>query len=136
MAGRDVCFDCDMEVRVITGTPHPTLSELIEGSGYVKPSEGEIKFKEGPSQFDIDVADVLTELSRMLIEKNKKYGDAALNPNQTFSRCDAVELINVRIDDKLSRIRNRKDNEDEDPEWDLLGYLVLKRIALKRQAKK
>lgn len=82
--------------------------------------------------FQQDVQKVLEELLTMLTAKNIKYGDAALNPRQTFSRSSNIELLNVRIDDKLSRIRNRQDDEDEDPEWDLLGYLVLKRIAVKR----
>lgn len=68
----------------------------------------------------------------MLIDKNKKYGDAALNPKQTFSSASPIELINVRIDDKLSRIANRQNNEDEDPELDLIGYLLIKRVAVKR----
>lgn len=75
------------------------------------------------------------ELRALLLEKNKKYGDAALNPKRIFAQSDAVELINVRIDDKLSRIANRQHNEDEDPELDLLGYLLLKRIALMRKSR-
>ena len=82
--------------------------------------------------FKSELKSVVDHLQQMLIEKNKKYGDAALNPNQTFSTASPIELINVRIDDKLSRIRNRQDNEDEDPELDLLGYLILKRIAINR----
>lgn len=82
--------------------------------------------------FRADLGGVLERLKIMLIEKNEKYGDAALNPNQTFSKCDIIELINVRIDDKLSRIRNGAGNDDEDPELDLIGYLILKQIAKHR----
>lgn len=82
--------------------------------------------------FEKEVATVLDLVSKMLIDKNRKYGDAALNPNRTFSKSSTIELINVRIDDKLSRIRNAQLGDDEDPEWDLLGYLVLKRIGLNR----
>ncbi len=78
------------------------------------------------SQFDI--AAVCDEVKELLLEKNLKYGDAALHPARIFSRADTAEQLNVRIDDKLNRIANRKDNEDEDPEWDLLGYLILKRV--------
>ena len=83
-------------------------------------------------QFGIELRQVLSNLETLLIDKNLKYGDAALNPVQTFSKSSAIELINIRMDDKLSRIRNRQNNEDEDPEQDLLGYLVLKQIALQR----
>lgn len=72
---------------------------------------------------------VLGNLEQLLIAKNRKYGDAALNPVQTFSNVPPVELINVRMDDKLSRIRNRQNDDDEDAELDLLGYLILKQIA-------
>lgn len=85
-------------------------------------------------KFSNDLSLVLCKLQEMLVDKNKKYGDAALNPNQIFSSASPEELINIRIDDKLSRIKNRQSNEDEDPEWDLLGYLVLKQIAKMRKA--
>ena len=84
-------------------------------------------------QFEKDINDVLGKLNEMLLAKNRKYGDAALNPKQIFSKSDTIELINIRIDDKLSRIANAQTDEDEDPEWDLMGYLVLKRIAILRQ---
>jgi hypothetical protein len=81
------------------------------------------------SNFQNDVQIVLDQLGNMLLEKNRKYGNSALDPQRTFSKSSAIELINVRIDDKLSRIRNNQTDDQEDPEWDLLGYLVLKRIA-------
>ena len=79
-----------------------------------------------------DIVLVCNEIKEMLLSKNRKYGDAALNPDQTFSSANPIELINVRLDDKLSRIRNRQNDEDEDPELDIIGYLILKRIAKKR----
>jgi len=70
----------------------------------------------------------------LLLEKNKKYGDSALTPSRIFSKCDAVEQILVRIDDKLSRIQNGDGllAKDEDVLMDLMGYLVLLKIALQR----
>ena len=85
------------------------------------------------AKFQDDLQQVLDRLRNMLVSKNIKYGDAALNPNQTFSTASPIELIKVRIDDKLSRIKNRQNNEDEDPAWDLLGYLVLLQIAQDRE---
>lgn len=70
----------------------------------------------------------------MLIDKNRKYGDSALVPIRVFSQADPVEQIKVRLDDKLSRIsRGDARNDDEDPIWDMLGYLVLLVIAKRRQ---
>lgn len=73
-------------------------------------------------------------LAEMLIEKNIAYGDSALNPVRVFSRgMSASAQILVRIDDKLSRIA-RGSAAGEDAVFDLLGYLVLYRIAAARNA--
>lgn len=72
------------------------------------------------------------EIVDMLIEKNRKYGDSALNPTRIFSRSNAVEQIKVRIDDKLSRVLSGQDDEDEDIDLDLVGYLFLLIIAKRR----
>jgi hypothetical protein len=71
----------------------------------------------------------------LLLEKNRKYGDSAINPVRIFSKADPVEQINVRIDDKLSRIKSAQDDDTEDPELDLIGYLILKRVAKRRSSK-
>ena len=46
-----------------------------------------------------------------------------------FARGEPEDLIRVRIDDKLNRIRNAPDAFGEDPVRDLIGYLVLFEIA-------
>ena len=69
------------------------------------------------------------EIEPLLLEKNRKYGDSALNPCRIFSKADAVEQIKVRIDDKLKRLQNEQNDEDEDVVKDLVGYLVLLMIA-------
>lgn len=78
--------------------------------------------------FAEDLQSVLADLGNMLLEKNRKYGDSALDPMRVFSRADPVEQIRVRLDDKLSRLA-RGVGEDEDVERDVMGYLVLLRIA-------
>lgn len=70
-----------------------------------------------------------TNLAAMLIAKNEAYGDSALRPLGIFAKGSAEELIRARIDDKLNRIRNRPDAFGEDAIDDLLGYLVLLKIA-------
>lgn len=79
--------------------------------------------------FEDKVKEVVEGIARMLNEKNRKYGDAALNPSRIFSKADATEQIKVRIDDKLNRIKNAQDDEDEDVVKDLIGYLILLTIA-------
>jgi hypothetical protein len=67
-------------------------------------------------------------LAAMLLAKNAAYGNSALEPVRIFSRANPEEQIRVRIDDKLSRIL-RGSAAGEDVELDLLGYLVLLRVA-------
>lgn len=81
------------------------------------------------------ISRVCDGIKGMLIEKNRKYGDAAINPIRCFSKASPSEQLLVRIDDKLSRIRNAQTDEDEDPINDLIGYLILLKIAkLQQQA--
>jgi len=67
-------------------------------------------------------------LKAMLREKNAAYGNSALDPVRIFSRADADEQIRVRIDDKLSRLSHGA-AAGEDVVRDLMGYLVLLRVA-------
>ena len=83
-------------------------------------------------QTALDVRAVCNEIAEMLIKKNQSYGDSALNPIRVFSRADPLEAIRVRMDDKLSRLKFGNGEFKEDTELDLLGYLVLHRIARKR----
>lgn len=85
---------------------------------------------------DTTQAEIVAEcdaLKTLLLEKNRAYGDSALDPVRIFSKADTVEQILVRIDDKLSRLK-RGSAAGEDVEHDLLGYLILLRIARRRQA--
>jgi len=82
-----------------------------------------------------EIIEVCNDLAKMLIAKNAAYGNSALNPLRIFSKADPIEQIRVRLDDKLSRLA-RGSAAGEDVVLDLLGYLVLLRIAQKRAAAK
>ena len=79
--------------------------------------------------FHEQVYKVLGDIQEMLIAKNEKYGNSALEPLGVFSNLSAKEGLMVRIDDKLKRIKNGSlDKDDEDVVNDLIGYLVLLKI--------
>jgi hypothetical protein len=79
--------------------------------------------------FAVQVAVVLEEIRDLLIAKNQKYGNSALEPLGVFSQLSAKEGLLVRIDDKLKRIKNGSlEKDDEDVINDLIGYLVLLKI--------
>ena len=75
------------------------------------------------------VSTYLLEIRELLISKNIKYGNSALEPLGVFSKLSAKEGLLVRIDDKLKRIKNGSlEKDDEDVINDLIGYLVLLKI--------
>jgi hypothetical protein len=79
-----------------------------------------------------DIARVCKEVTDLLISKNRSYGDSALHPSRIFSKTNNVEQLLVRIDDKLSRIQNGHDWPGDNEIDDLLGYLILLKIAKER----
>ena len=86
-------------------------------------------------RFDQEVSKVLYQIEEMLIGKNEKYGNSALEPLGVFSQLSAKEGLLVRIDDKLKRIKNGSlDKDDEDVVNDLIGYLVLLKIHANQQS--
>lgn len=76
-----------------------------------------------------EILNVCNELASMLIEKNKSYGDSALDPVRIFSKSDNIEQLKVRIDDKLSRIIRGQEYQGDNDLDDLMGYLVLLKVA-------
>lgn len=85
----------------------------------------------GPTNSAEKIAAACDQIKELLLEKNRAYGDSALNPVRVFSKADAVEQIKVRIDDKISRLQRGKDTDKvpEDTVNDLIGYLILLKIA-------
>ena len=73
-------------------------------------------------------------ITHLLVSKNHAYGDSALDPVRIFSTASSVEQLMVRIDDKISRIMRGQEYPDEDTVLDLIGYLVLYRVYLRRQS--
>lgn len=77
-----------------------------------------------------NMSHVLDSMKDLLIYKNNKYGNSALEPMDVFTRhvCDqntaGLNSILVRLDDKLKRIQNADELRKNDVS-DLIGYLTL-----------
>ena len=70
------------------------------------------------------------KIENLLLEKNKAYGNSAIEPLNIFSKANSTESICARLDDKLSRIKNKGINDDtEDTILDLCGYLILLMVS-------
>lgn len=76
------------------------------------------------------IASTCNDVRDLLLKKNAKYGNAALEPIRVFSKASTKEQLLVRIDDKLNRIKqgNNLLDEDEDVVMDLIGYLILLKV--------
>ncbi len=84
------------------------------------------------NETELKISVVCDDIKELLIHKNRKYGNSALQPNRIFSKCSATEQLLVRIDDKLNRIMKGAGllANDEDVVNDLIGYLVLLKISM------
>jgi len=67
------------------------------------------------------------EIKKMLLAKNKQYGDSVVNPIRIFSKADSKEQVRVRIDDKVNRLLQGDESIESDMDilHDLVGYLIL-----------
>jgi len=81
------------------------------------------------TDFETKLTDVLSSIKQMLLDKNRRYGNSALEPVRIFSKSSPLEQLKVRMDDKLSRLRSAQTDDDEDVVNDLIGYLLIYKIA-------
>lgn len=86
---------------------------------------------EDTSETQKAIADVCDDIKMFLIAKNKAYGNSALEPLRILSKADTEEQLNVRIDDKLSRLMRGTSYAGDNDIDDLIGYLILKKVFRK-----
>lgn len=79
----------------------------------------------GESAVQATIRRVCDGIRDFLLEKNRSYGNSALEPIGVFSKLSPREGILLRIDDKLKRIRNGNNYPGDDNVKDLTGYLIL-----------
>lgn len=118
-------------------TPKMSVPEGMEFNKQYNTSctHNELYYEEernGPltSSFDLKLDLELKTIGELLKQKNKAYGNTALNPTNVFSKLNASEAICARLDDKLARIKNKGINDEtEDTVSDLIGYLLLLKMS-------
>lgn len=132
---------CDMDET--NGCPCYAVCESLGGNNFAHPEKVssceeyliEHAAEEAstlPLYSDIqqNMGHVLDSMKDLLIYKNNKYGNSALEPMDVFTRhlsdsnSAGLDSILVRLDDKLKRIQNADELRKNDVS-DLIGYLTL-----------
>lgn len=75
------------------------------------------------------INNIVDAIKKLLLEKNKRYGDSAIKPKRRFSKLGSSEGILIRLDDKMNRIEN-SDNIRVNDITDMIGYLILLLISM------
>lgn len=77
------------------------------------------------------ISNIMDSMKDLLLYKNQKYGDSAINPKKIFYKGDSTNSILIRLDDKLGRVMS---NTDEKPRVndvaDIIGYCTLLLISM------
>lgn len=77
------------------------------------------------------IVEVCDSMKDLLLYKNQKYGDSALNPEPIFYKGNATNSILIRLNDKIGRIKN---NTEELPRvndvCDIIGYCTLLLVSM------
>ena len=84
---------------------------------------------ESLTQSQKKIIDVCDNMKSLLLYKNQKYGDSALNPNNIFYKGDSANSIKIRLDDKIGRVRNNDETKVNDVA-DIVGYCILLLVSM------
>ena len=80
------------------------------------------------------IVEVCDSMKDLLLYKNQKYGDSALNPNNIFYKGDSTNSIKIRLDDKIGRIKNCEETRINDVA-DVIGYCTLLLVSIGAEKK-
>jgi hypothetical protein len=100
---------------------------------FVNPLEIEIKHMKEALYTDTQqkIIDVLDGMKNLLLYKNRKYGDSAINPKKVFYKGDSTNSILIRLDDKIGRVMSNPDDKPRvNDVADIIGYCTLLLISM------
>lgn len=137
-----VCPECNKRVETArqsqirvpkTGSnvkPAPVTPLSVE---FVNPTETEIRHMKEALYTDTQqkLIDVLDGMKDLLLYKNRKYGDSAINPKKIFYKGDSTNSILIRLDDKIGRIMSNPDDKPRvNDVADIIGYCTLLLVSM------
>lgn len=93
-----------------------------------------INWSESLTESQKKIVEVCDSMKDLLLYKNQKYGDSALNPNNIFYKGDSTNSIKIRLDDKIGRIKNCEETRINDVA-DVIGYCTLLLVSIGAEKK-
>ena len=77
------------------------------------------------------IHEIMGAMKDLLLYKNQKYGDSAINPKGIFYKGDSTNSILIRLDDKIGRVMsNTEDKPRVNDVCDIIGYCTLLLISM------
>ena len=135
-----ICDNCLEELRMKTPirVPKKSLEEELKHNDSILPQiEAQLYAQAMESPWgDLPptqqkIHEILGAIKDLLLYKNQKYGDSAINPKKIFYKGDSTNSILIRLDDKLGRVMA---NTEEKPRIndvaDIIGYCTLLLISM------
>ena len=108
---------------------HKFIAQDDEGKRWE--SANGIDWSEKMSDTQMKLVDVLDGMKNLLLYKNKKYGDSAINPKKIFYKGDSTNSILIRLDDKIGRVMSNPDDKPRvNDVADIIGYCTLLLISM------
>lgn len=108
--------------------------------GKINNGHGDIEFEAPPlfsetlTESQKKIVEICDSMKDLLLYKNQKYGDSALNPNNIFYKGDSTNSIKIRLDDKIGRIKNCEETRINDVA-DVIGYCTLLLVSIGAEKK-
>lgn len=127
--GRIVCDTCTEELRMQAPTADKIKPWEMAQASVMKGLMDDPFGDATPTQRKI--REITEAMKDLLLYKNQKYGDSAINPEKIFYKGDSTSSILIRLNDKIGRV---KANPDDKPRvndvCDIIGYCTLLLISM------
>jgi len=121
--GTQIEFNMDVKV------PKKVKGKINNGYGEIDFETPKLFTENNLTESQKKISEVCDSMKDLLLYKNKKYGDSALNPNNVFYKGDSTNSIKIRLDDKIGRIKNCDETRVNDVA-DIIGYCVLLLVSM------
>ena len=148
MMSLEACTDCIKRNTEVTKNgsnvkpaPTPVVKvEFDENTSVFKAEDEEgkkwessngVNWTEKATDTQRKIIDVLDGMKQLLLYKNQKYGDSAINPKKVFYKGDSTNSILIRLDDKIGRVMSNPDDKPRvNDVADIIGYCTLLLISM------